>query len=42
MLSLALAMALLGCAGKPAPLTAAELHGYTEKSWQNPWLGRSS
>jgi rare lipoprotein A len=36
---LALAAALLGCAGKPAPMTASELNGYAEKGIAS-WYGK--
>jgi rare lipoprotein A len=38
LLLLLLAAALLGCAGKPAQLTASDLQGYTEKGTAS-WYG---
>jgi rare lipoprotein A len=39
MLLLTLAAAFLGCAGKPTPMSAAELHGYVEKGIAS-WYGK--
>jgi rare lipoprotein A len=38
LLLLCLVIAILGCAGKPAPLTASDLQGYTEKGIAS-WYG---